>query len=96
MHRHSRARCKRKSKMLALKAFHKRVLEGRKEKVVKADKPKGRTFVRTREVVAADVAKYISPASRGFGNFFDYRHSFRLNQRQKRKRWAQTGQLSKK
>lgn len=89
MHRHCRARSKQKRKKLALRAFFKKVFEKRRDKLLKANKPKGRTVVGK----AANAAKSIADMYIGT---YDYTRMIKgtsisgMNQRQIRKRRRQS------
>lgn len=94
MHRHCRARNKSKKKKLALKAFHKKVVEGRLEKVTKANKPKGRTVIGK----AINAAKSVAEMYKGtheYSRLIKGRKRGGMNQRQVRKRRRQNPFSSK-
>ena len=74
------ARAKRRIKLLKLKNFCRRVMEGRAAKIAKLGKPKGKTLV-------GEVAKQIPYVTRFQRSFYMQRGT--MNQRQKRKLWRQ-------
>lgn len=89
--RNNHARSKQKRRALRLKNKLKAIHAKRGEKIARANKPKIKPFVASPEIRAKDVAVY-----RDCGFFYDFKHARNMNQRQKRKRWAQTNQHSKK
>lgn len=89
--RNNHARSKQKRRALRMKNKMKAVHAKRGEKIAKAHKPKIKPFFSTPEIRAKDVAIY-----QDCGQFYDFKHAISLNQRQKRKRWRQSNQHSKR